>query len=124
MGYLFILGTVVTTVYGQLAIKWGVSRTGGLPGGGVDNALFLLRLVLDPWVFSGLFAAFVGALFWLAALTRFDLSFAYPFMSLSFVFVLALSGVVLGESVNVYKVVGVALIVLGIVVSSRGLGSG
>ncbi|NJB69210.1 putative membrane protein [Desulfobaculum xiamenense] len=122
MGYLFILGTVLTTVYGQIAIKWGVSQRGGLPGGAWDNAMFLFGLVFDPWIFSGLLAAFVGALFWLAALTRFQLSFAYPFMSLSFVLVLVLSALVLHEPLNIHKIAGVALIVAGIVVSSRGLG--
>ena len=55
----------------------------------------------------------------MAALTEFELSFAYPFMSLAFVLVLGLSAVIFHEGLSVPKVVGMALIVTGLVVASR-----
>ena len=53
-------------------------------------------------------------------MTRFELSYAYPFMSLSFVFVLVLSVAFLGETLALNKVFGVALIGIGTVVASAG----
>ena len=53
-------------------------------------------------------------------MTKFDLSYAYPFMSLTFVIVLLLSGWLLSEPLSVPKVLGVALIVVGTVVAARG----
>jgi uncharacterized membrane protein len=53
-------------------------------------------------------------------MTRFELSYAYPFTSLNFVLVLAMSVWLLDEQLNLYKVAGVALIVLGTVVAAAG----
>jgi len=48
------------------------------------------------------------------------LSYAYPFMSLAFVFVLILSAILFHEALTVPKVLGVGLVVAGIIVASRG----
>jgi multidrug transporter EmrE-like cation transporter len=111
--------TVVLTVYGQLVFKWRVDDAGDFPSAGSDRLDYLLRLFLDPWVISVFVSALLASVTWALALTRFELSFAYPFMALSFVLVLAFGGVFLSESVTVAKVAGVSLIVLGLIVASR-----
>jgi uncharacterized membrane protein len=80
-----------------------------------------MKLLVDPFIFSGFASAFIASLFWMAALSKFELSFAYPFMSLSFVLVFILSVFLFNDSVTLYKVVGLVLIVLGIVISSRSM---
>lgn len=117
--YLFILGCLVFTVYGQLVLKWRMDQMGPLPEGGTWVVLkHLVALVFDPVILSTFVAAFVAALAWMAAMTRFELSYAYPFTALNFVAVLVLSVWLFGESLTTSKVVGVALIVLGTVVAS------
>jgi drug/metabolite transporter (DMT)-like permease len=118
--YLYVLLTVALTVYGQLVIKWQMTNAGTLPEAPAARAIFLLRQLLNPWVASALVAALLAALSWMAAMTRLPLSSAYPFMALSFVFVLFLSAAFLGESLNGWKVAGVVLILLGLVLASRG----
>ena len=119
MSYVYVGATIVLTVYGQLVIKWQVSRAGGLPPEPSAKVGFLLHLLLNPWVASGLVAALIAALAWMAAMTKLELSFAYPFMSLSFVFVLVLSALLLRESLTPYKVIGMALVIIGLFISSR-----
>lgn len=53
-------------------------------------------------------------------MSRYEVSYAYPFMSLNYILVLALSIAVFGESMSVGKIVGTALIVMGTVVIARG----
>lgn len=120
VGYLYIALTILFTVYGQLVIKWQVAQAGTLPVGGGAKIGFLFELLLNPWIISGFVAAFSASLCWMAAMTRFDLSHAYPFMGLSFVLVLFGSGIFFGESITVLKIAGTGLIVLGIVVASQG----
>ena len=119
MGYFYILLTVLFTVYGQLVIKWQVSKAGTMPAASGAKVLFLLHLLLNFWVISGLVSALIAALAWMAAMTKFNLSFAYPFMSLSFVIVLALSAWFFGEPLTVHKVAGMALVIVGLFISSR-----
>ena len=120
MAHLYILGTILFTVYGQLIIKWRVPFHGSLPGELLPKLIFLLQLFFDPFIMSGFVAAFLASLCWMAAMTAFDLSYAYPFMGLNFVLVFLASAILLNEQVTLYKVVGLTLIVLGIVISSRG----
>ena len=118
--YSFIFGTVIFTVYGQLIVKWQVARAGALPSALPERFLFLGHLILNPWILSGMAAAFVAMLCWLSAMTKFELSYAYPFMSLAFILVLVLSVVFFHEAVTMPKVVGMALVIVGLIVASQG----
>jgi multidrug transporter EmrE-like cation transporter len=119
-GYGYILITLTLTVYGQLVLKWRLSQLDALPDEFRDKVLYLALLIFDPVIFSVYLSAFGAALAWMAALTRFDLNYAYPFMSLSFVCVLILSSLLLGEPLTTGRTLGVALIVAGTIVASRG----
>jgi len=121
VGYIFILGTILFTVYGQLILKWRITSYGSLPDGGLDKLLFLFKLLLDPLILSGFISAFVASIFWMAAMTKFNISFAYPFMSLSYVLVFIFSVFLFKEPVTAYKVVGLAFVVVGIIISSRSM---
>ncbi len=120
MGYLYIFGTILFTVYGQIIIKWQVSNAGAFPVDAAGKMWFLLRMAVNPWVISSLCCAFLAFLCWVAAMTKFDLSYAYPFMSLSFVFVLVLSGFFFHEPVTMTKALGVIFIMAGIIIGARG----
>ncbi|PLY16326.1 MAG: hypothetical protein C0631_04105 [Sedimenticola sp.] len=120
MGYFYIFGTILFTVYGQLILKWRVGIYGALPETFSGKLAFIFRALMDPFILSGLFAAFIASLFWMAAVTKFQLSYAYPFMSLAFVIVLALSALLFREPLTLPKLVGMALIVGGITIGSQG----
>ncbi len=119
MGYLYIFGCILFTVYGQLVLKWRMNMKGQLPLELADKFIFMARLFLDPWLISGFAAAFVASLFWMAAMTKFEISFAYPFMSLSFVLVLILSIYIFGETFTWGKVLGLLLIAAGIIATVK-----
>jgi len=119
MGYIYIALTILFTVYGQMVLKWQVALSGPLPSGSVEKVTFLLGLLLNPWVLSGFCAAFLASLAWMAAMTKFQLSYAYPFMSLNFVLVLGLSAWLFQEPVSMAKVAGIVLVVLGIILGSQ-----
>ncbi len=118
MGYIYILFTILFTVYGQLIIKWRMGLKGQMPENAefLDKIWFMVNAFLDIWIISGLASAFLASFCWAAALTKFELSYAYPFMSLSFVLVFALSVILFGELVTYGKIIGLGLIILGIVV--------
>jgi multidrug transporter EmrE-like cation transporter len=115
-GVVYLLGTVLFTVAGQLLLKWRIALAGELPPELGGKLSFLFRQLVDPWILLGLFSAFMAALCWMAALTKFELSRAYPLTSVSFVLILILSSVLFRESITTFKVVGVLLILAGIVV--------
>lgn len=122
MGYFYIFATIFFTVYGQIILKWRINSYGALPESSMlDKILFLFKILFDPWVFSGFAAAFIASFFWMAAMTKFDISYAYPFMSSAFVLVFLLSVLLFHEPITWQKVVGLLLIVAGIIVTSRSM---
>ena len=118
--YFYILATILFTVYGQLILKWRIEYYGTLPVSLADKVIFFSKLLLDPFIISGFVAAFVASLCWMAAMTKFDLSHAYPFMSLSFGLVLILSALFFHESITTAKVLGVIFIMAGIIIGVSG----
>ncbi len=120
MSYFYVFLTIILTVYGQIAIKWQVLKAGALPEDAASKLHFLFHLVLNPWVLSAFLAAFLASVTWMAAMTRLQLSHAYPFMSLAFVFVILLSNVFFGEQVTTLKVAGIVLVMLGLAIGSQG----
>ena len=120
MGYVFIAGTIVFTVFGQLIIRQQVGQLSDVPGG-ADLFRFLIEFVFTrPLVIAGFASAFLASLFWLATLTRFELSFAYPFMALNFVIVVMVGIAAFGEQFNANKLVGLLIVCSGLVVVAQG----
>ncbi len=119
LAHLLILGTVLFTVYGQLVIKWQVDRIGAAEPAGGGAARFIVAVLLNPWILSGLASAFLAFLCWAGAVSRLPLSYAYPFTSLSFVLVALLSATFFGEALTATRLAGLALVLLGLVVGSR-----
>lgn len=119
--FLYIFATIILTVYGQLALKWRVNDFGALPSETLHKFKFFVSLFTDPVIFSGFVAAFLASLAWMAAMTKFDLSYAYPFMSLNFVLVIFFSALWFGEPISWQKLLGLFLIVLGTIIVARGM---
>jgi multidrug transporter EmrE-like cation transporter len=120
MSYLYVACMILLMVYAQIIIKWQVNAAGAFPESAPDQLWFLAKLLVNPWVASALAGLFLAALAWMAALTRLDLSHAYPFMSLAFVLVMVASAFFFGEPLTGPKVAGIALICIGIAVGSQG----
>lgn len=120
MSYFYVACTILLTVYGQIVIKWQVLAAGAFPDSPAEKALFLARLLANPWIVSALVAALAAAVTWMAAMTELDLSHAYPFLSSVFVLVPLASVLLFNEPVTAPKVIGLALVVAGIVVGGQG----
>ncbi|WP_042489851.1 membrane protein [Vibrio diazotrophicus] len=113
-GYIYLLATVAFTVYGQIIIKWRMNQV-ELPSYWFDKLKMLFTLVFDPFVLTGFLAAFLSALAWMAAMTKFEVSFAYPIVISGLViFTTLLAIFFLGESFSVMKMLALSLIVFGV----------
>jgi multidrug transporter EmrE-like cation transporter len=76
-----------------------------------NTLLKMLPVVaFNPYVVGGLLVLVFSMGLHLMALSRVDLSFAYPFLSISYVLVMIAGYFWFGESVNLTRVLGVALI--------------
>lgn len=110
--------SISTGVAGQTAIKLGVSQPQA--GESASGLLAVLQMILgSPWVLMGLTLYGVGAVAWIAVLSRLDLSLAYPLLALNFVLITLTSKVFLGETVPTLRWVGMFVICIGIIIVAR-----
>jgi multidrug transporter EmrE-like cation transporter len=120
IGYVYIAGTIVSTVYMQLTLKWQAIRLGPLPADLKGRLYYLFSFVTNPWIISVFLAALISLGCWTMAMTKFELNHAYPFTSLCFVLVAILSAAFFGETVTPLKGTGLLLIIAGILVGAKG----
>lgn len=116
-GYLYIAGTLLFTVYGQIIIKWRFNALAfRLPKASFFDAVAsLLKILLDPYIFSGFASAFIASMFWMAAMSKLEITKAYPFMSLAPILVFMIGVAFLNEEFTWGKVVGLVFITLGLI---------
>lgn len=113
-----ILLSVASGVAGQTVIKMGVSQPGSSEAAAGLISLVTM-IVRSPMVLLGLVLYGIGALAWIAVLSRMDLSIAYPFLALNFVLVTVSSRLILGETVPFMRWMGIVVICVGILLVSR-----
>jgi len=117
---LAIFISIFLAVVGQLLLKVGMLRVGKFSFNISTLVHQYTRILLNPFVIAGLFVFFISMLIWLYVLSRMELSFAYPFVALNYVLILFGSYFLLKETITLYKIVGVVVIIIGVYLVARG----
>src|SRR4030067_1555188 len=113
----WLLISVGSATLGQIFFKKGVFMTGEitLKGSVIGE---LLKLVLNPFVFSGLVLYIISTIVWLIALSKTTLSFVFPFTALIFVLVMLSARVIFLETIPALRYVGLIFIFIRFFLSS------
>ncbi|HJX08370.1 MAG TPA: EamA family transporter [Actinomycetota bacterium] len=120
-----ILVSVTLAAVAQVTLKAGVNHVTDANGGQLAmNADSLKQIAQQVLVWAGLAIFAVSAVLWLFALSRADLSFAYPFAALGYVIIVIASILFLDEHVQPITWVGVVLIISGIMLIAQGSPNG
>jgi multidrug transporter EmrE-like cation transporter len=118
--YLLIFVAVLLGVAGELLLKTGVGHAGGFELTGVQSLLQMIpKTLTNPALLVGFICYGLAALVWLVVLSRFDLSFAYPFLALTYVLVPLGARMFLGEEIPTGRWMGIGIIVVGMIVLAR-----
>ncbi|MGB3390272.1 MAG: EamA family transporter [Pseudaminobacter sp.] len=119
----FILFTVMTNAAAQLMLKQGMIALGPISFEGVNPVVRMFQIVFSPWVFLGLVTFVISMASHLYVLSKVELSFAYPFLSLAYVAVAVFAYFVFREDLNAWRIAGIGFICVGTVLIAQG-GSG
>lgn len=117
--FFLLLIAIVMSTTGELLLKRGVNAVGVLSLAPADIVPTLMETFSNPFVLAGFALIFGGSIFWLAVISRVDLSWAYPMLSLGYVLVVVNSWLFLNEQVTPVRVAGVAIICLGVAIVGR-----
>jgi len=117
---LAVIGVGLLAALAQIGLKAAVDRI-DLKAAFDQGLLSTAATMLSSPVFGFALSLYaLSVLVWLWALSRVDLSTAYPFLSLGFVFTLGFAAVLLKEEITFYKAAGTILVFAGCFLVSRG----
>jgi multidrug transporter EmrE-like cation transporter len=117
--FLLILTGVLLNAVAQLALKASVTDMGPISIT-MDTALPVLsRLAVEPWLWLGFFCYGLSIVVWILALSRIDVSIAYPMLSIGYIVNALAAWALLGETLNTHRVVGIGVIIIGVVILTR-----
>lgn len=116
---IFIIVFVLLAGIGQLFIKYGVNVVTLDSTGFPTDIMGFIRLIFFWPVILGLCIYFLFGIAWLKILADVPVSFAFPFLAISYIVIILGSWLFLGEDINLLKLISIALIIAGVICLSR-----
>ncbi|HEY6515694.1 MAG TPA: EamA family transporter [Steroidobacteraceae bacterium] len=117
--FAFLLCGVLLNAFAQLGLKAATDRTGPLMAASGAMLRRSLEILTVPWLWAALGCYGLSVIVWVVGLSRVPVSQAYPLLSLGYVINVGLAWWLLGETPNMLRVAGIAVIVFGVVLVAR-----
>lgn len=119
LSFLLILIGVLLNATAQLLLKAGTNAIGHFAFTAENILPIGWRLATQPHIFGGLSCYVISVVVWIMALSRVDVSVAYPMLSIGYVVNAIAAWYLFGEAISVTKLAGIGIIVLGVFIVSR-----
>jgi drug/metabolite transporter (DMT)-like permease len=116
---LLILLDVLLNVTGQLSLKYGMSKIGNFTLAFATLPPVFLQAATNLHVLFGLICYGLGFMVWLIVLSKAEVSYAYPLISLGYVFTAILARIMFGEAVGFTRMAGICITCLGVFLIAR-----
>ncbi len=117
--FALILTGVLLNAVAQLALKASVTDMGAIQLSIGNIMPVTLRLASEPWLWLGLFCYGISVIIWILALSRVDVSIAYPMLSIGYVVNAFAAWALFGEMLSAGRIAGIGIIIIGVYVLAR-----
>lgn len=114
---LLILSSVLLNCGAQLLIRKGMLQIGEMPVSSIFQNMGLL--ITNVWLWLAMLCYAISILLWMSVLSKAEVSFAYPFLSVGYVLSAVLGYVFFSESITVIRIAGIVVICIGVILISR-----
>jgi multidrug transporter EmrE-like cation transporter len=119
VSFSLVLAGVLLNAAAQLLLKAGTNRIGVFAFTPANILPIGLRIAAEPFVLGGLACYVISVLVWIMALSRVEVSIAYPMLSIGYVVNAAAAWYLFGEAVTAQRMVGIATIIVGVFIVAR-----
>jgi multidrug transporter EmrE-like cation transporter len=114
-----ILAGVLLNAVAQLLLKAGTNAVGHFEFS-ADNVVPVgLKLAFQPYIVAGIACYLASLVIWLMALSRVQVSIAYPMLSIGYVLNAVAAWYLFGESVSPMRLAGIGIIIVGVYIVAR-----
>ena len=119
LSFALVLAGVLLNAAAQLLLKAGTNAVGHFEFSSANIVPVGLRLALEPHILGGVACYVVSLVVWIMALSRVEVSVAYPMLSIGYVINAAAAWTLFGEAVGALRLTGIGFIVVGVFLVAR-----
>jgi len=119
VSFSMILAGVMLNAAAQILMKSGTNAIGYFDFSLENIVPIGWKLATEPHIIGAMVCYVFGVVIWILALSRVQVSIAYPLLSLGYVVNAVAAWYLFNESFNPSKVIGMGVIILGVVIISR-----
>jgi multidrug transporter EmrE-like cation transporter len=117
--FALVITGVLLNAIAQLALKASVSETGVISLDLPSLMSSASSLIVNVWLWLGLVCYGVSVVVWILALSRVDVSIAYPMLSIGYVLNAVAAWHLFDEPLGPGRLIGIGIIILGVYVLAR-----
>ncbi|OGT15282.1 MAG: 4-amino-4-deoxy-L-arabinose transferase [Gallionellales bacterium RIFOXYB12_FULL_54_9] len=119
VSFSLIMAGVMLNAAAQILMKTGTNSIGYFDFSFANIVPVGWKLATEPHIIGALSCYVLGVIIWILALSRVQVSIAYPLLSMGYVVNAVAAWYLFNESFNPSKVIGMGVIILGVVIISR-----
>ena len=119
LSFALILAGVLLNAGAQLLLKAGTNAVGEFEFAAANALPVGLKLAFEPHILGGIACYVISVVVWILALSRVEVSIAYPMLSIGYVVNAVAAYYLFGEAVTATRLVGIGIIILGVFIVAR-----
>ena len=119
ISFALVLLGVLLNAAAQLLLKAGTNNIGHFEFSSANLVPIGWKVATQPYILGGLMCYAISVVVWIMALSRVEVSIAYPMLSIGYVVNAIAAWALLGETVTTMRMAGIAVIVVGVFMVAR-----
>jgi multidrug transporter EmrE-like cation transporter len=118
MAYLLLVSLIFCRTFSDICFKFAVHQ---LPLTSFQLFNKNIKIILkSPATWAGITFSISNFILWMFVLNYFDLSYAYPFMSICYLSIMISGKFFFGETIGKHKLIGMGFIIIGTLLLFKG----
>ncbi len=119
ISFLLVLTGVLLNAAAQLLLKAGTNAVGHFEFSAQNILPVGMKLAFEPHILGGLGCYVVSVVVWIMALSRVEVSIAYPMLSIGYVVNALAAWYLFGEALGAMRLTGIGFIIVGVFLVAR-----
>jgi multidrug transporter EmrE-like cation transporter len=119
ISFILVLAGVLLNAAAQLLLKAGTNSIGAFAFTADNLVPVGLKVASNPFIVTGLGCYAVSVVVWIMALSRVEVSLAYPMLSIGYVVNAVAAWYLFGEALTAQRMLGIGTIIVGVFLVAR-----
>ena len=119
LSFSLVMSGVLLNAAAQLLLKSGTNAVGAFEFAARNVIPVGWKIATQPHILSGIGCYVISVIVWILALSRVEVSVAYPMLSVGYVVNAVAAWYLFGEAVTPMRFAGIGIIVLGVFIVAR-----